>query len=141
MQRDVLYFDSGCYLSTLTAQAQFKVEAKVGRLTLECSSVAVEVVSTTGEGRADGDTVTGGKVHSEERATTENDKARSEVPDTASSLWTTAEKPATRGSQAGEVEMGKRSTEGNHSRREREQQGCCCYKGEKSMQKPASGYN
>ena len=76
MQRDVLYSDSACYLSTLTAQAQFKVDAKVGRLTLERSSVAVEVVSTTGEGRADSDTVTGGKVKSEEIATTENDKVR-----------------------------------------------------------------
>ena len=48
---------------------------------------------------------------SEERATTENDKARSEVPDMTSSLCTTAEKPATMGSQTNEVEMGKRSTE------------------------------
>ena len=76
MQRDVLYSDSACYLSTLTAQAQFKVDAKVGRLTLERSSVSVEVVSTTGEGRADGDTVRGGKVKSEEIDTSENDKVR-----------------------------------------------------------------
>ena len=87
------------------------MDAKEGRLTLERSSVAVEVVSTTGEGRADGDTVTGGKVQSEERATTENDKARPEVPDMTLSLCTTAEKPATMGSQTNEVEMGKRSTE------------------------------
>ena len=87
------------------------MDAKEGRLTLERSSVAVEVVSTTGEGRADGDTVTGGKVQSEERATTENDKARSGVPDTTLSLCTTAVKPATMGSQTDEVEMGKRSTE------------------------------
>ena len=70
----------------------FEVDAKEGRLTLERSSVAVEVVSTTGEGRADGDTVTGGKVQSEERATIENDKARLEVPDTTASLCTTAER-------------------------------------------------
>ena len=89
----------------------FEVDAKEGRLTLERSSVAVEVVSTTGEGRADGDTVTGGKVQSEERSTIENNKARSEVPDTTSSLCTTAEKAATMGSQTNEVEMGKRSTE------------------------------
>ena len=63
----------------------------------------MEVVSTTGEGREDGDTMTGGKVKSEERATTENDKARLEVPDRTSSLCTTAEKEATRGSQTGEV--------------------------------------
>ena len=73
---DVLYSDSACYLSTLPAQAWFEVDAKVGRLTLERSSVVVEVVSTTGEGRADGDTVTGGKVKSEEIATTENDKVK-----------------------------------------------------------------
>ena len=78
----------------------FEVDAKEGRLTLERSSVAVEVVSTTGEGRADGDTVTGGKVQSEERATTENDKARSEVPDTTSSLCTTAEKAAINNGQS-----------------------------------------
>lgn len=87
------------------------MDAQEGRLTLERCSVVVEPVSTTGEGRADGDTVTGGKVHSEERATTENDEVRLEVPDTTSSLCTTAEKAATRGSQTGEVEMGKRSTE------------------------------
>ena len=89
----------------------FEVDAKEGRLTLERSSVAVEVVSTTGEWRADGDTVTGGKVQSEEKSTIENNKARSEVPDTTSSLCTTAEKAATMGSQTNEVEMGKRSTE------------------------------
>ena len=53
-------------------------------------------ISTTGEGRTDGDTVIGGKGHSEEGATTVNDKARSEVPHTTSLLCTTAEKAATR---------------------------------------------
>ena len=87
------------------------MDAQEGRLTLERSSVAVEPVSTTGKGTADGDNVTGGKVQSEERATTENEKVRSEVPDTTPLQCTTAEKAATRGSQTNEVEIGKRSAE------------------------------
>ena len=71
------------------------MDAQEGRLTLERSSVAVEPLSTTGEGRANGDNVTGGKVQSEEGATTVNDKVRSEVPHTKSLLCTTAEKAAT----------------------------------------------
>lgn len=97
---------------THPTQARFEVDAQEGRLTLDHNSVAVEVVSTTGQEREDANTVTVRKVQSEELAARSNGRRRVDVPDTTSTLCSTEEKAPTKGDQADEVNVEKRIIEG-----------------------------
>ena len=90
-------------MSAYFAQARFEVDAGEGRLTLDRSSVAVEAVSTAGQRGDNASTVTSGKVHSEEAATPNSDKASVDAPDLTSSLGGAEGKGTPKDNQGGEV--------------------------------------